>query len=87
MHSPSSECTNQVKDFHMKTEKTSLLLFTFSNATFLIFGNSHLCGLEYKLGFIIYFNTLCMTFKPAGADLALLPLKFRGILRFSAMND
>lgn len=87
MYSPSSECANQVKDFHTKTEKTSLLLFAFCNATFVIFGNSHLCGLEYKLGFIIYFDTFCMTLKPASADLALFPLKLRGTLRSSVMND
>lgn len=54
MHSPSSECTSRVKVLNVKTAKTSLLLFTFCNATFMIFGNSHLCRLEYNLGIIYY---------------------------------
>jgi len=42
MHSPSFECDKSSETFHVKTAKTSLLLFTFSNATFMIFGDSHL---------------------------------------------
>lgn len=93
MHSPSSECTSQVKVFHEKTAKTSLLLFTFPNATFTIFGKSRFCRLEYSSGIIcisthnMYFNTLCMTFKPASADLAQLPLKLQRTLEFSSISD